>query len=134
MESTPMRLKILLPHQIFLESADVLRIVAETRQGSFGILPARLDCIAALIPGILTCETTEEGEFYVAVDEGVLVKTGKEVLISVRNAFKGADLGNLRETIEKEFMTLDEREKNVRTVLAKMEGEFLRRLMGYRHE
>lgn len=134
MASGPMHVKILLPHQIFLEKTDVLRLVAETHQGSFGILPARLDCVAALIPGILSCETVQEGEFYIAVDEGVLVKTGREVLISVRNAFSGADLGNLRETIEKEFMTLDEREKNVRTVLAKLEGEFLRQLMGYRHE
>ena len=52
------------------------RIVAETREGSFGLLPHRLDCVAALAPGILIYETEAEGEVFVAVDEGVLVKTG----------------------------------------------------------
>ena len=72
----PMNLKILLPFQVFAEKTGVSRIVAETREGSFGLLPHRLDCVAALAPGILTYETDAEGEVYVAVDEGVLVKTG----------------------------------------------------------
>jgi F-type H+-transporting ATPase subunit epsilon len=55
-----MNLKILLPFEIFAEKADVLRIVAETLEGSFGILPHRLDCVAALAPGILTYETKED--------------------------------------------------------------------------
>lgn len=134
MEATRLSLKILLPYQVFMEKSHVLRVVAETRRGAFGFLPNRLDCVAALIPGILTCETEEEGEFFVAVDEGVLVKTGAEILISVRNAFSGPDLGSLRETVEKEFMNLDEREKSVRSVLAKLEGEFIRRLTEVHHE
>ncbi len=63
-----------------------------------------------------------------AVDEGVLVKTGQDVLVSVRRALRGADLGVLREAVEREFLTLDERERSVRSVLAKMEGDLIRRL------
>ena len=48
-----MHLKVLLPFQIFADKTDVSRIVAETREGSFGLLPHRLDCVAALVPGIL---------------------------------------------------------------------------------
>ena len=76
----------------------MLRIVAETREGSFGLLPHRLDCVAALAPGILIYETEAEGEMYVAVDEGVLVKTGRDVLVSVRRAMGGTDLGQLRQS------------------------------------
>ena len=47
-----MNLKVLLPFQVFAEKTGVLRIVAETREGSFGLLPHRLDCVAALAPGI----------------------------------------------------------------------------------
>lgn len=133
MEADRMILKILLPYEIFMEKKDVLRLVAETRQGSFGLLPHRLDCVAALCPGILTCETVQDGEFYVALNEGVLVKTGTEVLISVRNAYSGQDLGHLREAVEKEFLNLDEREQSVRSVLAKLEGEFVRRLTEVHH-
>jgi len=126
-----MNLKVLLPSQIFADKAGVLRIVAETREGSFGILPHRLDCVAALAPGILTYETATDGEVFVAVDEGVLVKTGLDVLVSVRRALGGADLGQLREAVEREFLTLDEHEQNVRSALAKMEGELIRRMAGF---
>jgi len=44
--------------------------------------------VAALAPGILIYETEVEGEVYVAVDEGVLVKTGPDVLVSVRRALE----------------------------------------------
>jgi len=54
MSSALMHLKVLLPSNIFADTIGVLRIVAETFEGSFGLLPHRLDCVAALTPGILT--------------------------------------------------------------------------------
>ena len=79
-QSERMRLKILLPFRIFADKTGISRIVADTREGSFGLLPHRLDCVAAVAPGILVYENEPEGEVYVAVDEGVLVKTGLDVL------------------------------------------------------
>ena len=134
MQPTLMHLKVLLPFQIFAEKTDVSRIVAETREGSFGLLPHRLDCVAALVPGILIYENEAEGEVYVAVDEGVLIKTGLDVLVSVRNAIAGTDLGQLREAVDKEFLDLNEREQNVRSVMTKMESGFIRRLAKFHHE
>ena len=131
MPKTPMNLKVLLPFQIFAEKTGVSRIVAESHEGSFGLLPHRLDCVAALSAGILIYETGTEGETYVAVDEGVLVKTGSDVLVSVRNAIAGTDLGQLRKAVQREFIHLDEQEKNVRSVLAKMEGDLMRRLAAF---
>lgn len=110
------------------------RIVAETLHGSVGLLPRRLDCAAALVPGILTYETDTEGEVYLAVDQGVLVKAGMDVLVSVRNAIGGADLDKLHEAVKQEFLNLDEHEKSVRLVLARMESEFIRRFMESQHE
>ncbi|HOB45308.1 MAG TPA: F0F1 ATP synthase subunit epsilon [Zoogloea sp.] len=129
-----MRLKILLPFKVFADKSDVLRIVAESRSGAFGLLPNRLDCAVALAPGILTYETKAEGEVYLAVDEGVLVKAGSEVLVSVRNAIGGMDLGELHKAIEREFLNLDEQEKSVRSVLAKLEGGFIRSFAALKHE
>ena len=134
MPPTRMHLKILLPFQIFADNTGVSRIVAETREGSFGLLPQRLDCVAALVPGILIYENEAAGEVYVAIDAGVLVKTGLDVLVSVRNAIGGTDLGQLREAVEREFLNLDEREQGVRSVLAKMESGFIRRLAEFHHE
>ncbi|MDH5586626.1 MAG: F0F1 ATP synthase subunit epsilon, partial [Nitrospirota bacterium] len=99
MQTTLMTLKILLPFRIFAEQKAVTRIVAESREGSFGLLPQRLDCVAALEPGILIYESNGEDERYVALDEGVLVKSGQEVLVSVRNAIAGTDLQQLRAAV-----------------------------------
>jgi F-type H+-transporting ATPase subunit epsilon len=134
MPTSLMHLKVLLPFQIFTENTSVSRIVAETREGSFGLLPHRLDCVAALVPGILSYQTESGPEVLVAVDEGVLVKTGLDVLVSVRRAISGTDLGLLHATVEKEFLTLDENERSVRTAVAKLETGFLRRFATLRHE
>ena len=129
-----MNLKILLPFRVFAEKTGVSRIVAETREGSFGLLPRRLDCVAALEPGILIYETDADGEVFVAVDEGVLIKTGPDVLVSVHRALGGTDLGELRAGVEREFLTLDKHEQSVRSAVAKLEAGFLRRLAAFHHE
>lgn len=128
-----MNLKILLPFKVFAEKSGVSRIVSETHAGSFGLLPLRRDCVAALTPGILIYETAAEGEVFVAVDGGVLVKTGPNVLVSVRRAMRGADLGQLRQAVEDEFLALDAHEQNVRSVLTKLETGFLRRFATLQH-
>ena len=134
MPSALMHLKVLLPFQVFAEKTDVTRIVAETREGSFGLLPHRLDCVAALVPGILIYQTDSGGEVLVAVDEGVLVKTGADVLVSVRRAIGGTDLGQLHAAVEKEFMTMDANEQSARQATAKLESGFLRRFATLQHE
>jgi F-type H+-transporting ATPase subunit epsilon len=134
MPPTLMNLKVLLPFKVFIGRTGVSRIVAETRAGAFGLMPHRLDCVAALVPGILIYETDAQGEVFVAVDEGVLVKTGPDVLVSVRNAIGGTDLPHLRDAVEREFLTLDEHEQDVRSVLGRMEGDLIRRLAAFHND
>jgi F-type H+-transporting ATPase subunit epsilon len=127
-----MNLKILLPFEIFADKTAVCRIVAQTREGSFGLLPHRLDCVAALVPGILLYETASEGEVFVAVDEGVLIKAGSDVLVSVRQALCGLKLGQLHEAVRRDYLTLDEHEQSMRSALAKLESNLVRRMMTFR--
>jgi len=129
-----MNLKILLPARVFAQETEVLRIVAETPRGSFGLLPRRLDCVALLEPGILTYETEDAGEVFVAIDEGVLVKAGANVTVSVRRAISGVDLEGLRNAVETEFLTLTEHEQVLRSVMAKLEIGFMRRLVSFHNE
>ncbi|MEO5926456.1 MAG: F0F1 ATP synthase subunit epsilon [Bryobacteraceae bacterium] len=129
-----MTLKILLPSQIFVETTGVSCIVVETSEGSFGLLPHRLDCVAALVPGILSYESQAEGEVFVAIDEGVLVKSSLDVFISVRNAFGGTDLGELNEAVEQQFLALNEQEQSVRSAMSKMESDFIRRVAEFQRE
>ena len=122
-----MQLKVLLPFRVFADKRAVSRIVAETQDGSFGLLEHRLDCVAALSPGILIYETPEDGEVFVAVDQGVLIKAGNQVLVSVRRALSGTDLGQLRAAVQNEFLSLDEQDKSLRALMEKMESRFLSR-------
>lgn len=124
MEKPLMNLKILLPFKVFADIKNVSSIVMETSEGSYGLLPQRLDCVAALVPGIFTYET-DGTSHYVAVDNGVMVKAGAQVLVSVRNAFGGADLGKLGDLVKKDFKSEDENQKQVNTVIAKLERGFI---------
>ncbi|WP_426370288.1 F0F1 ATP synthase subunit epsilon [Pseudocolwellia sp. HL-MZ7] len=129
-----MHLKLLLPSQIFIDKTDVTEIIVETSQGSYGLLAHRLDCVAVLTPGILTFSTVADGELFVAVDEGVLVKTGADVLISVRNALAGSDLSQLHSVVEEDFLVINDQEQQVRTVMAKLENGFLRMFVNFKQQ
>jgi alternate F1F0 ATPase F1 subunit epsilon len=85
-------------------------------------------------PGILIYETEADGEVFVAVDEGVLVKTGPDVLVSVRRAIGRNGPRPIARGGGKEFLTLDEHEQSTRTVMAKLETGFLRRFATFQNE
>ena len=129
-----MKLEVLLPWRVLIEPIEVLRIVAETDEGSFGLLPHRLDCVAALVPGILTYETESDGEVFVTVDEGLLVKIGAQVQVSVRRAMTGTNLESLRQKVEQDFLVRDEDEQRLRSVMAGLESGFMRQLAKVEHE
>jgi F-type H+-transporting ATPase subunit epsilon len=128
-----MELKILLPFEVFAEESDVVRIVLETRDGSFGLLPHRLDCIAALNPSIFIYETAEKGEVYVAIDQGVLIKTGHRVRVSVRNAVSGQNLQELRADVNRKFSKFNEKEIRLRSVMKRMESDFVKTMIEFRN-
>ena len=129
-----MDLKILLPSHVFAEKTGLSRIVFETGDGSYGVLPHRLDCVAVLCPGILVYENETEGEAYVAIDAGILVKTGAAVLVSVRNAIAGQGLAQLRDSVEREFLQLNQQEQSMRSALMKMESGLIRRMVAFHND
>lgn len=125
-----MRLKVFLPTKVLIDQ-EVTKVVAEAENGSFCILPRHIDFVAALVPGILSFKSNREEEF-LAVDEGILVKSGNEVMVSTRKAVCCKNLGTLKQTVEEEFRILDEREKKTRSILAKLELDFARRIFQLR--
>jgi F-type H+-transporting ATPase subunit epsilon len=129
-----MNLTILLPFKIFAKLDHVSRIIAEALDGSFGVLPHRLDCVAPLVPGILSYTTAEGSTTYLAVDEGVLVKTGVNVVVSVRRAIAGTPLGELHKAVVRQYLTLDAQEREMRSVVAKLDSGLIGRFAELRRE
>jgi F-type H+-transporting ATPase subunit epsilon len=134
MENSGINMKILLPYKIYADEHGVKEVVAVTTQGSFGLLPHRLDCTAVLAPGVLSYTTEQGTVVYVAVDEGVLIKAGTEILISVHNAVGGTDLGELHKKVTDQFMKLNEQEKNVQAVMRNVEAGFIELLEQFRNK
>ncbi|SET60216.1 F-type H+-transporting ATPase subunit epsilon [Nitrosomonas marina] len=122
---TEMQLQVLLPTEI-LVNESVVKIIAEAENGSFCLLPRHIDFVAALVPGILSFYPTGSGEHFAALDEGILVKCGRDVYVSTLNGVCGTDLDQLEALIEERFLDLDEHERKARTALARLEAGTLR--------
>ena len=118
-----MKLTVLLPTGMLVDQ-EVTKVTAEAENGSFCLLPRHIDFVAALAPGLLSFEN-EAGEEFLAVDEGILVKCGPEVMVSTRNAVRGVPLGQLRQAVRERFLTLDSRELQAREVLARLEADLV---------
>jgi F-type H+-transporting ATPase subunit epsilon len=124
-----MKLRILVPDDIVFDD-QVQSLVAEGEDGHFGLLPRHIDFVSALVPGILCfVRRPDSDREYLAVDRGILVKQGKTVTVSVRNAVGGVSLEELVQTVNSRFLELDDRERAVRSAVARLEAGFLRRVM-----
>lgn len=125
-----MKLKVLTPVEVVLEK-QVRGVVAEGSNGHFGLKPRHIDFVSDLVAGLLYFQTGEDpsqGE-YLAVNRGILVKRGEEVLVSTHDAIGGVPLEDLVKTVTTRFGAMDERQRAVRSAMARLEADFLRRFM-----
>lgn len=123
--NTHLRLQVLLPTEV-LVNREVIKVIAEAENGEFCLLPRHIDFVAALVPGVLSFHPSEEEEHFAAIDEGVLVKSGRDVLVSTLNGVLGTDLGKLQALVDERFLELDDHERKVRSALARLEAGTLR--------
>lgn len=123
-----MRLKVLSPTTVLLD-AQVDKVAAEALSGQFCLLPRHVDFVAPLGPGVLAFERAGQQAHFVGIDEGVLVKVGDEVLVSVRQAIRSEGLEELEQRVENEFRVLDEHERRARSATARLEAGLVRRFL-----
>ena len=127
-----MRLRVYLPDTILVDT-EVDKVVAEAANGSFCLLPRHIDFVASLVPGIMAYQRRDSGnEEFLAVDEGILVKNDSEVTVSTRNAMHSDDLSRLKRVVEEEFVMLDDEERQARSIIARLETDFVRSTMRLR--
>jgi len=123
-----MDLKILLPERTYWQGS-VKKVVGEALNGFFCLLPGHVDFVTIMVPGIFFALTDEEKDIYIAINEGILIKTQNQVTLSIRNAIKGENLGSLKKQVEENFMKINQQERGARNALQKLEADFVRRFM-----
>jgi F-type H+-transporting ATPase subunit epsilon len=124
-----MKLKVLVPDRILVDQ-EVSRIVAWDRDGSFCLLPRHTDYVSAMSPGLLSFEVNDGYAEFLAVDEGVLVKQGSDVLVATRRAVSEPELEALKVSLREKIVALDEEELRTRSVIAELEADCVKQYVG----
>lgn len=104
------------------------RLRAEGRAGSFGLLPNHADFVTELIPSILTLVTEDETERFFGIDEGMLIKSDREVSVIVRAGVVGGELGSLHQKIHDSLTEIEDEERIARAALSRLEARMVRSL------
>jgi F-type H+-transporting ATPase subunit epsilon len=108
---------------------EVSKVSLEGSHGAFTMLPRHVDFVSDVLPCIMIYVPVEGEEQFLALEEGVVVKRGNEVMISVRGALRGEELGRLTERLAEEAEEMVEREKEARGALARLESHLVRRFV-----
>lgn len=123
-----MQVKMVLPYKTILD-IPCMKITAPGQGGMFQILPRHVDLTWTLVPGILEIQDLQEKILYYAVNKGVLVKVGPQVMISTFQAIQGESLEALHQAVQENFIKLSEREREAQLLLAKLESDTIKRFM-----
>lgn len=122
-----MKLLLTVPSGVLVE-AEADKIVAESIEGSFCLLPRHADVTTLLVPGLLSYQDENGAEVFAAIDHGVLVKAGDVVRVACQRGVVAGDLGEAEATVRERFRIQSEREKRARSALLRLEADILRRL------
>lgn len=120
-------LKVMVPEQILVDQ-KVDKVIAEAQNGFFCLEPRHIDFTSVLRPGILYSYEAD-AEHVIAVDEGVLVKCGEEVLVSVISAITGENLETLEQEVREKFINRKKTEQAAQIALQNMEADLIRRFI-----
>lgn len=123
MNKNRLHLKIMMPEQIIADR-QVDKVIAEGHNGFFCLKPRHVDFTSALRAGILYHYDGEE-EVFTAIDSGILVKCGSEVLVSALNAVTGNNLSELETMVRRRFSKSEESEQASVLALRNLEAELV---------
>lgn len=124
--ATDMDVTLRLPTRTLFEGTAA-RLTGVAPNGAFGILPNHIDFVTALVPSVMTVGRADGTEEIFGLDEGLLVKKGRDVTVATLRGVRGEDLGTLRDTVEASFVRMDEEERQARSALSRLEADMVRR-------
>ena len=83
-----LNLRIYTPDRLFIDET-ITKITVYGKEGCFTILPKHIDYISSFDDCILYFEKENKDIVFVGVNQGILVKSGREIQISTFNAVNG---------------------------------------------
>ena len=128
-----MKLTVLTPLGIVLEE-KIVKVTMETLNGYHTLLPKHVDFVSALGPGIVIYQDEQNREKYVACHNGIVVKKGAQVTISVQNALKDDKLDELEKSVMAFYKQNEEQRKELNTAMARLEMGIMRGFERLREE
>lgn len=126
-----MRLRIITPLSIVVDTEPVLSLRAEDASGGFGIMPGHADFLTSLTIGVVSWKDAVAQQHHCAVRRGVLsVTAGTEIAITTREAVAGDDLATLDATVIAGYRAAIETERTERTDAIRLQLNAIRRIVG----
>jgi len=111
-----MRLTIVTPLAVIVETDRVAHLRAEDETGAFGILPGHADFLTSLAVAVVTWRDEAGGEHHVATRGGMLeVRGGSEISIATPEGVPGDDLIRLETDVLARFRHEAAQEQAART-------------------
>jgi F-type H+-transporting ATPase subunit epsilon len=108
--------------------SDAVSFVGADASGSFGIWAGHERMIATLGVGLARCRTADGNWQYVAMPGGVLYFVRGELTVSTRRYLRGAEFGSMSDALRDQLLAEEEKLREVRQTLARLEDEMLRHL------
>ncbi len=122
-----MRLKIIEPFKIILDE-EVASLSIEGGEGSFTVRERHIDLISEIVPCIVKY-SRGGNESYAAVNSGILLKEGENINISTKDCVLSDNLEELYDVVSDRYRASDEREKEIKTGLMKLEKRIMRGML-----
>ena len=115
-----MNLQVYSPLEKVLQ-VDIQKVVFETPQGYYTLLPKHIDYVSALGTGIISYVSVGKEEGYLACHEGIVVKKGQQVTVSAQGLLFADTLEELQRNIAISYKENEEQRKELNMAMARLE-------------
>lgn len=126
-----LNLKIYIPNKLFLEEV-VAKVSVYGKEGFYTILPNHIDYVSSFEDSILIFTKNDGKSVFIGINQGVLIKCGREVQLSTFNAVYGGESVEalravLKNAIEKDKQ-IREFEMKIKNSLKNIEYELFKKV------
>ena len=130
-----LNLRVYTPNELFIDEV-ITKISVLGNEGYYTILPNHIDYVSSFGDGILCFVTQDNKRMFVGVNQGILVKCGREIQISTFNAINGGSSVEELKDILKDVIKKEEEiinfEKKLKISLKNIEFELFKRINSLR--